>query len=406
MVNAQEWADWQQWRMQNGYPGRMPPPGWWESYRNQQAQATASSLDANRPVMGSEYFKDEEQLTWREDANRLWEAEHGIDPETGDITGPAGPIPAGIGMKWQAIHDQAVWRSRYRMAQEALRMAQGATGLMTSYRAGGGAALQSGVYGQMANVQLQRAQMHTPLDLLGDYRRDQLARAGRSGRTESTVGTALQGLGAVLSLVPGLNVVGAGLMVGGGALTGYGNSRQAASIARAGGAQTAIGGQWAGGMNMAQNAQMLGQAARNDMAAGQAAQQAQTPGQPPAAATPTAGETAGTAVQQQPQAPQQLQQQGFQSPQGGQMQPPGGAQAAPGAAGGPMGMMGAPPVVGADGRFDPLAYAQYGVASSPAPQAMQLAMSEHLVANLQDDPSWAMMSMAVDRELMLRTGAA
>lgn len=372
--------------------------------------------DPNRAVMGPEYFKDKEQLTWREGANQLWEAEHGIDPRTGDITGPAGPIPGGIGLKWQAVHDQMVWRARNRMAQDALRYAQGATGLMSSYRAGGGAAIQSNVYGNLANVQMNRAQMMQPMDLLGDYRRDQLARAGRSGRSESTIGMALQGLGAVLSVVPGLNVVGAALAVGGGALAGSGNARQAASIARAqGGGSTYGGGGGAnGGFNM-QGVQQLGQAVGQQFA-GSGSQAIGGPsnaelnnmvGQPGAFGP---GQAAGSGPSVAP-APGIAgstgpgtffaESQGQGQAQGQAMQPQGGQQS--GGMSGGMKQMGPPPVVGADGRFDPLAYAQHGAMTAMAPQHMQLALSENLASHIQDDPSWSILTMAFDSELAART---
>lgn len=360
-------------------------------------------------IMGPEYFKDKEQLTWAEGANERWQSEHGLDPVTGDITGPLGPIPHGLGLQWQAIHDQAVWRARYRMGQEALRMSQAATGLMTSYRAGGGAALQANVYGQQAQIQLNRAQMHQPLDLLGDYRRDAMARAGRSGRTESTIGTALQGLGAVLSVIPGLNVVGLGLLAGGGALSGYGASRQAASIARAGGSGQMV----SGGSGALGGFQMLGMLGMMNRAAG--ATNATTT-DPSAVTTPSTkpnfGSTTPTQVPSQPgqsfdtayskvdpQAPVAGQQPGMMA--GDQAQGPGQQAAGPG------GMsMGGPPVVGVNGDFSPLAYAAHGAATTPVPEATQLAMSEHLAGQISDDPSWSMITMAIDRELSLRTRVA
>lgn len=377
-----------------------------------------SNLDPNRQLMGQEYFKDEERLSWRDNANELWQSEHGIDPRTGGITGPMGPIPHGIALQWQAIHDQAVWNARNRMAQEAQRYSQGAIGLMSSYRAGGGAAIQSNVYGQAAGVQLQRAQMLQPLDLLGDYRRDALAQAGSAGRDEQTIGTALQVGGALLSLVPGLGVVGAAVAVGGGALSGYGASRQNAAAIRAGGGGSTYGGQQGG---IGAPLQMLNQGMQGGGAGGSsfAQQQQQNAaelnnyvGQPGAfgpGVGPTGPNTAPAPGLSGSTGP------GYGFGEGGPSISPAGLapepgmkSMSPGGAGGPQqgiggSSMAPPPVVGTDGRFDPLAYAQHGAAASPNPVGMQLAMSENMAYQIKQDPSWALITMSIDRELALRS---
>ena len=52
-------------------------------------------------------------------------------------------------------------------------------------------------------------------------------------------------------------------------------------------------------------------------------------------------------------------------------------------------------------------YAAHAAATMPDPQGAQLAMQEHLAATVTDDPSWAILSMAIDKELAYRTvGAA
>lgn len=379
-----------------------------------EAAAAANRPDPNRQLMGQEYFKDEEFLTWRDDASKLWESEHGIDPRTGAITGPMGQIPAGIALKWQGIHDQTVWNARNRMAQDALRYAQGATGLMSSYRAGGGAAIQSNVYGNLSNVRMNQAQMLQPMDLLADYRRDQIARAGSAGRTESTIGTALQGLGAVLSVVPGLNVVGAALAVGGGALAGYGNSRQNASMIRAGaggqmygGQQQGIGapmslmnrggGQDGGGWNQQDTAD-LNRITGDAETAGLFKDSGQIG--PPAPnksdMVNISGMTgSGNFFGESAGAGQAMSAQLQPDQQGSQKQVAGG-------------QMAIPPVVGANGSFAPASYAQHAAATAMDPPSMQLALSEHIAGQISDDPSWSLITMKIDRELMLRTygGAA
>lgn len=351
----------------------------------------------NPNFLGPEYFKDQEQLTWAEGANQRWMSEHGIDPTYGGITGPLGPIPAGIGQQIQAAHDQAVWNARNRMAKESLRFAQGAAGLMTSYRAGGASALYAGVHSNLANIQMQRAQMLQPLDLLGDYRRDMLARAGSGGRTESVIGTVLQGVGAIAS-VAGYPYLGIPLSAAGGALQGVGQSKQNASFARAGASQQAVGGQ----PNMAMQATQAMQSMAGQYRMGQTQQgfSGNQPGQGgqavPGLREKVFAEGGGVPGQaapgQQSVSPQgQYQEPQAQNAQLRSMQQPG------------MGGMGGMGVVGSNGDFSPLAYAANGAATSVAPQHMQLAMSENLAGNLRDDPSWSIISMAIDRELAYRT---
>ena len=48
------------------------------------------------------------------------------------------------------------------------------------------------------------------------------------------------------------------------------------------------------------------------------------------------------------------------------------------------------------------AYAANGMATSMAPESMQLAMSENMAHNVTQDPTWAMIGMAIDRELAMR----
>lgn len=377
--------------------------------------ASQSNLDPNRQFMGQEYFTDEDTLTWREDAQQLWEKEHGIDPRTGGLTGPMGQVPAGIALKWQGIHDQAVWNARNRMAQDAFRYAQGATGLMSSYRSGGGAAIQSNVYGNLSNVRMNQAQMLQPLDLLGDYRRDQIARAGSAGRSESTVGTAIQGLGAVLSVIPGLNVVGMALSVGGGIVRGIGANKQAGAYAGANGAQQYGGqqgfggfgqmgqqGQGGQGWNAQDNADLNNIVGNMDTAGGFNGSGGIGPPAPSASDLAGKeiqgttgqgnffGESAGggQALRSQVQ-PDQAGQSGGQKQMAGQQTP-------------------IAPVVGADGSFAPASYAQHAAATAMEPNSMQLALSENIAGHISDDPSWSLITMKIDRELMLRTygGAA
>lgn len=359
----------------------------------------SSGFGGGPGFMSSDYWQDNENLSWAEGASQRYNSEHSIDPRTGGITGPLGPIPAQVGLHWQAAHDQAVWNARNRMAQEAQRYALGATGLMTSYRAGGGAAIQANAYGNLANVQLQRAQMMQPLDLLGDYRRHQLAQAGRAGKDESLAGAGIQLAGAALSVAfPGVGTaIGAALMVGGGMLAGEGARKQNASFVRAGGGGSMVGGQGSQTQAFAQLAQAGNQIRQAGVdqpgVPGQGGapipgfrdtELGISPGTPGGAAAPvTAGTPGGTAqAQMEPDAANKS-----MGPQG--------------AAGSPQ--MAIPPVVGADGNFSPMSYAAHAAAASPIPFEMQAALSGSLAMQLASDPSWSIISMKIDRELMLRT---
>lgn len=353
---------------------------------------------SNFTFMGPEYGKAGN--TWASGSEERYEREHGLDPATGGVTGPLGPVPAGLGLKWQAAHDQAVWNARFRMGLDALRFAQGATGLLTSFRRGGGSALEAGVYSNLAQVQLQRAAMHQPLDLLGDYRRDVLARAGRAGRTESTVGMVLQGVGAVASIFA--PYIGLPLMAAGSAVSQRGAQKQQGSIAAA---QAAAGGggyapqTQQGGGSMQTIAQLAGamQGLAGTGGSGGGAPSGGTAldfyqSNAQSGWTP-ASQGGGGAL------PQTLQQGPGEMPSGDR--PEGGPQAQGGPAGGGM-----PPVVGADGVFLPNAYARNAVATSPVPDVMQVALSERMAEQISQDPTFALLSMAIDRELALRTTRA
>jgi len=366
----------------------------------------------NPNLMGPDYFKDKDQLTWADNAQERYTQEHGIDLATGGITGPLGPIPAGIAQQWQAAHDQAVWNARNRMAKEAFRMGQGASGLLESYRAGGGTALQANTYGNLANLQMQRAQMMQPLDLLGDYRRDALARIGKAGRAESQWGAGLQGLGAIASIaIPYVGpIIGAGLAAAGGIIGSQGAAKRQEAMATAGVAGQATGGAgtqmnaFAAAANAAKG--VAGAYNAPNVAPGQGAgtqydefgMPRLTPGERATAAKDTAindlnsGQTGtgnfidGASAQGQ-----------------GQGQQVGEGQGGPGQ----QKSMGMPALVGQDGMFDPTSYGANGMNTSPAAPVVHQALTQQMAERVSADPSWSIISMAWDRELALRTvGAA
>lgn len=368
-------------------------------------------------LMGPDYFKDQDQLTWADDAHSRYNREHGIDTNTGGITGPLGPVPAGLAQQWQAAHDQAVWNARNRMSREALRMAQGGVGLMSSYRSGGGASVLSGGYQNLGQMQLQRAQMMQPLDLLGDYRRDTLARAAGAGRDEAAWGAGLQAVGAILSIAaPGIGTAaGAALAAGGGYLAGQGASKQNAAMARAGAVNGGTfggggGGAQAGAFAAAlQAAQGIGRSMGGQGEAGYKDYDSippPTPGSIPQ--TPRADSPMyNWPMERSPNAPQDpygatMQSQGAGGAQAGQQKSMGQQPGQQGA-----GLGGMPSVVGTDGVFSPTAYAAHGMASNPVAPIMQHGLNAGMAMKVSQDPSWSIISMAWDKELSLRTlGAA
>ena len=156
--------------------------GWIGSRLGQQAvqQAQQPAVPYGSPqdggMMGQEYYKEGVQAgTWANDADARYRAEHSIDPNTGALSGPLGPVPAGSAALYQSAHEQALWASRQRTAANAVNYMRGALGLLTSYRPGGGAALQAGIHQNLSAAEFQRAEMMQPMDLSGDLRRQDRA---------------------------------------------------------------------------------------------------------------------------------------------------------------------------------------------------------------------------------------
>lgn len=358
---------------------------------------------------GEQYWKDQNELAWADDAEERYNREHGIDLATGGITGSLGLIPHSIAQQWQAAHDQAVWNARNRMGREALRMTQGAAGLMSSYRAGGSAALLSNVHGQMANMQMRRAEMMQPLDLLGDYRRELIHKAGSAGRSESAWGAGLAGLGAIASVaIPYVGpLVGAAMGAAGGYLGSEGVRKQNAAMAAATGAMGGGGGYYGGvqaqgGFDVGAAAKGIGQGIGALFGTG-GQQQGQAPqGQAPGA--PSGIDQSGKNAWGVPGGAQGQEAPGVQA-QGAPGQQQGGEKSIGqgGQQQGQQGMGGMPGIVGQDGVFGPQAYAATGMGTSPAAPIAHRVLQMQMGERITQDPSWAMISMAWDRELQYRT---
>lgn len=143
-------------------------------------------------IPGNEYF-DFENNGWRPGAATNWAQNHQINQETGELEGDYPLPPHEVARGYQAMHDRAVWNYRRRLMDQgrqqigdATNFQKGALGLLQSYRAGGGAALEAGIYNQVAGgmraegaASFQQAQMTQPLDLMSDLRRHEGAIAAR-----------------------------------------------------------------------------------------------------------------------------------------------------------------------------------------------------------------------------------
>lgn len=141
---------------------------------------------------GNPYY-DPNAPGWRAGAVENWSRDHRVNPETGMLEGPYPLPPWQIAMGIQAQVDRATYRRRegymddaQRRLADATRFQQGALGLLSSYRAGGSSALESGIYNQVAGGMraeaaggFERAGMTQPLDVMGDYRRHEGAIAAR-----------------------------------------------------------------------------------------------------------------------------------------------------------------------------------------------------------------------------------
>lgn len=363
---------------------------------------------SNFSIMGPEYG---DQRGWHPGAGERYEQEHRFDPSSGDLLGPMGPVPAHLAIKYQSIHNQLVWRARNRMSRDAVRMSQGAAGLLSSFRAGGGAALESGIYSQSAGLQMQRASMYEPLDLMADYRRHEAANAkgGQGDKWASIGGSALSAIGSAVS-VAGYPYIGIPLSAAGGALQGYGAGS-------------------GGGYYPSQPVQQRGQQPWQQQGQGQQTaggggapawvepgtqpqQPGRSPGQP---GQPGGGGTAPSGYE--PGAPGQPGQPGQG---GGQGQPGQGPGAGPGAPGqqapgqgqpAPAGQPGAVSMGGGylatgagDGDMTPPMRVAKRMSQSPHAEAIDMVMSEVLVDEITNDPTYSMLTAAFDREIFMRYG--
>lgn len=130
-------------------------------------------------IPGSDYY-DFNAPGWIPGQQEQWVRDHPINQETGLVEGPYPLVPAQYARGYQAMSDRIIWQQRQRMMGQGIQYAQGALGLLQSYRPGGSAALESGQYNVLAGLQFDRAANTQPIDLMSDLRRHEAAAYGSS----------------------------------------------------------------------------------------------------------------------------------------------------------------------------------------------------------------------------------
>jgi hypothetical protein len=338
-----------------------------------------------------------------------WRSTHSIDPNTGDLIGTPGLIPGQYGLEFQLLHEQGRDRARQARMRSAANYARGALGLMQSFRPGGGATLEAGQYNALAQIEMNRAQMLQPLDLMGDYRRHESALASQRVNRAREVSTIVQiGALAVSALtggaagaaLAGVGMAGAALFGGGGGGGGAAGSNPLGQ-GPYGPKVYPTSGATAGAVTGAQGGAATGVGGQQPLSGPQGAPQAGEGGLAATLAQPYGGPGAGV-TKQKPQPG------GAGQPQAGGAGGAPGQPGQPGQGGGggfaPMGGAGGPQP-GADGNFLPVAYASAAAGGMVDP-LQGVVMNLSLADRLESDPAWSQISFAVDQRLRLRVRGA
>tara|TARA_R110002126_G_scaffold291760_1_gene457026 strand:- start:14683 stop:15786 length:1104 start_codon:yes stop_codon:yes gene_type:complete len=365
-------------------------------------------MSSTSNIPGNEYF-DFQNNGWRSGAAENWSQNHQVNAETGELEGDYPLPPHEVARGYQAMHDRAVWNYRRRLMDQGrsqiadgTNFSKGALGLLQSYRSGGGAALEAGVYNQVASgkraegsASFQQAQMTQPLDLLSDLRRHEGVVAQRKAdraNERQMVATIIGGvLGGNISTQPasgGQTAASSNYEGGTGAQGGYGNDRGSGGI----------------------QAETLG-LADPELTGQQGQQQQQTPGQQQSQQSPFAGAvgtSGGTGLE--PEAG------GFESQtdpfkqQGGDMGGVGGAgqgQQQGAGAGSPMAASFGMP--GADGNFSSDSFAAASAASqtsSPMGAMARIDLNHAMADMYESDPFYQSLPIAIHAEWRKRLQGA
>lgn len=309
-----------------------------------------------------------------------------------------GTIPwTASAMNWQDMHNQAVWAYRQRLMRGATDYLTGSLGNLQSFRPGGAAAMESGVYGQLAGNLMQRAQLTEPLDLLSSWREQKDFEARRRGRRSAQLSAAANVIGTLgaAAITAATGGAAAPFMIGGmGALAGTQAQRESSALGEA------TLGQGQLDIQPGQEG-ATGYGVSGPQPAGPSIPQGSDMGGGQTMLGPGIGNTGGPNYGGATGAPGSL-----GSPPSGVGQQ--GRQAAPGGQGGGPQMPGAgmQARIGMGGDFSPLSQAAIS-AARPGPGNLLAGMQlqESMVEMLEQDPGFDMIDASIQRQALLRLGA-
>ena len=129
-----------------------------------------------------------------------------FDPNTGLGTSETALPSADIAPEVQARQDRLMRRLQQQKLADATDTTRGALGLMQSFRPGGGAALEAGIYGQVAASQRAEAAGFQPLDMMYNKRQSEAdraqARADKASK-RSFLADVISGVGTVVGGIYG-----------------------------------------------------------------------------------------------------------------------------------------------------------------------------------------------------------
>lgn len=365
-------------------------------YRMPATSTNTDGLDPNRPG----WTARDNGITWDPGAADLVQGRTRIDPTTGSLIGPDSLIPHQLGLQYQAEHDRRIFDYRQRLMADAQRYGEGALGMMQSFRPGGGAAIEAGQYNTLAQIQLNRAQLTQPMDLLGDYRRHEQAIARQKANRQAERTLAIQGTIAAASIAAAPFTGGLSLLALGGA-AGLGQRQQAPQ--QPGGGQQPQAAPTAPG-SLPATPGVMGASGGGGAAAAASEGQAGPAGGATSMGLYSGAEGGGAGGGMKRVA--QAQGAGFGGPGGASQQGAGGFGAASGGPGmgagrGGMGAgTGVGPSVGSDGVFTTQAYAA-AAAAQVDPILDALVMSQ-AADQVDDDPFYSSYSFAVNARLAER----
>lgn len=356
---------------------------------------------------GSEYGRPSDGgWKWNKGAGTKFANENPIDPNTGMFEpGKGGLVPHNVALQMQAQSDQGIWRNKQAMMRSGMNYAQGALGLLQSFRPGGGATLEAGIYNQLGMMEFQRAAQTDYLDLLGDYRRkreDDARRAAKKAADKAMwtqIGTAVIGAAAMVAtggaaapaVLPMMGAIGAAAANKNAGAAGAGAATQpmgakgggTGPVPNAANIQNPQGG---GGISPGPS----GPVPSGPVQGAQADPGPSLSGYGPYGASSSVGGIGSKAAMQSVGGPSG----GAAMPSGQQVSSGPGGKSVSGAQHGPM-AAGMAPMVGSDGDFSPVAYAAAG-ARSYSDLPMQAVASSAAASMMENDPFFETITFAVN----------